>query len=128
MREIHFHKSYLNGDRSDDIGVFAEDEIGPGGACHEYRVRCPSSAGIGYHDCVVSVRFQKGPILEHGLNGATHEALLAIIIDRLKSFQEGPFRCRENAIALTHFEEGLNWLHKRTANRISREVEGSSEV
>lgn len=57
----------------------------------------------------------------------TSEAHIAIAIDRLRSFQNGPYKCRENAIALTHFEEGLMWLQKRTVERIKRGVEGTHE-
>ena len=56
---------------------------------------------------------------------AQEEALLAIVIDRLRSFQKGPFSCRENAIALTHCEEALMWLQRRTVERIKRGVEGT---
>jgi hypothetical protein len=55
----------------------------------------------------------------------TDEALLAIQIDRLRSFQSGKFACRENAIALTHLEEAMMWLNKRTENRLARGVEGT---
>lgn len=75
----------------------------------------------------VILRFQDGPILEVGINGVTNEALLAIVIDRLRDFQAGDFSCRENALALTHIETGLLWLHKRTADRIGRNVEGRME-
>lgn len=41
---------------------------------------------------------------------ASQEILLAIVIDRLRSFQSGPFSSRENALALTKCEEALHWL------------------
>jgi hypothetical protein len=36
--------------------------------------------------------FQNGPIAEVGVNGVTHEVLLAIVADRLRSFQKGAVR------------------------------------
>jgi len=67
-----------------------------------------------------------------GQGGANHkyetqEALLAIVIDRLRSFQSHIFACRENAIALEKCEEALMWLQRRTVARIKRGVEGTHE-
>jgi hypothetical protein len=73
------------------------------------------------------VRFQNGPIKENGINGVTQEVLLAIVIDRLRSFQAGEFVCRENAVALTLVETALMWLHKRTHDRMRRGVEGTNQ-
>ena len=104
------------------------DGPGQGGACHEYYIDWATPDG-GMNDtkpnyCRVS--FQNGPIKEFGVNGITQEALLAIVIDRLRSFQQGPYSCRDNAIALTHCEDALMWLQRRTRERIKRGVEGTS--
>lgn len=56
-------------------------------------------------------------------DGTTNEDLLRVLIDRMQSMQ-AKFPCRENAIATTHFETGLLWLEKRTADRKARGVEG----
>lgn len=99
--------------------VHVLDEPGPGNACHEYTVRaCEDGAEFGY------VRFQKGPVKEEGVNGCHQEDLLAIVIHRLRGFQAGEFRCRENALALTKIEEALHWLQSRTQGRQARGVEG----
>ena len=74
------------------------------------------------------VRFQKGPVKENGVNGVMNEDLLAMVIDRLQSFQESPYKCRENAIAITKLEEALLWLGKRTAERNRRGVEGTNTI
>lgn len=73
------------------------------------------------------IKFQNGPIAEVGVNGLTHEVLLAIIADRLRAFQKGPYVCRENALALTKIEEAMHWLHHRTRGRMTRGVEGTSK-
>lgn len=119
MRTITDHK--LNG-LNDALVVAALDDPGQGGANHQYTVT------LG-HGVTVScdIRFQNGPIQEAGVNGISNEALLAITIDRLRSFQAGPFACRENAIALTKLEEGLMWLQKRTRDRLARGVEGTNQ-
>jgi len=73
----------------------------------------------------VHLNFQNGPIAENGVNGITQEALIAVCIDHLESFQTGPYACRENAIALTKLQEAQMWLHKRTLDRMERGVEGT---
>jgi hypothetical protein len=107
-----------------DIAVL--DEPGAGGANHVYE--CVLGAPpAGAPAKILKVEFQNGPIKEAGCNGFTQEVLMAIVIDRLRSFQAGQYACRENAIALTHFETGLMWLHQRTRARLARGVEGTHE-
>ena len=101
--------------------VYATDEPGEGGACHEYVIL------TGISDNVASVKFQKGPVQENGVNGCFMEDLIAIAIDRLEGFQSGDFPCRENALALTKLEEALHWLNHRTNDRQNRGVEGTSK-
>lgn len=130
MREITSHKVNLVNDR---LSITVTDEPGAGGANHRYQI---SGADFdanpsfdGELDLVDSnpavVLFQNGPINEAGLNGITQEVLLAIIIDRLESFQKGQYACRENAVALTHLETAKLWLFKRTLDRMARGVEGT---
>lgn len=102
--------------------VYAVDEK-EFNANHEYKVT-PINATEAY----ATVKFQKGPIKENGVNGCHHEDLIAIVIDRLQSFQESEYKCRENAIAITKLEEALMWLRKRTEDRINRGVEGTSTI
>lgn len=56
-------------------------------------------------------------------DGTTNESLLQVLIDRM-IFLHLKFPCRENAIVITKLEESLMWLNKRTADRVSRQVEG----
>ena len=74
------------------------------------------------------INLQKGAIKENGVNGVMNEDLIAIVIDRLMSFQESSFKCRENAIAITKLEEALLWLRKRTMDREKRNVEGTHTI
>ena len=103
---------------------------GPSGASTKYDIVGTAGLipGFGPRTFGVNLRFQEGPIkVEEDMNGITNEALLAVVIDRLRGFQSGPFACRENALALTKLEEGLMWLQKRTRERIARGVEGTLE-
>lgn len=77
---------------------------------------------------IATVQFQKGAIKEHGVNGVMNEDLIAMVIDRLESFQASPFKCRENALAITKLEEALHWLRHRTMARERRGVEGTHTV
>lgn len=102
------------------IGVM--DTPGHGNAHHYYEVQ-------GFDDGVsLIIVFQNGPIHEVGVNGMTHEVLLAILADRLRSFQAGPYACKENACALTHIEEAQHWLQARTLARMRRGVEGTHNI
>jgi hypothetical protein len=56
-------------------------------------------------------------------DGTTNEEVFAMLIDRMKYLQ-AKFPCKENACCITHLEEGLMWLEKRTKERQKREVEG----
>ena len=128
MREIEDHK--VN-PANDTLTVIVADEPGSGGAHHRYEVSgftgpTPSDAN-GTHN-IDLILFQNGPIAEAGVNGLTHEVLLAIVADRLRSFQKGPYSCKANACALTHIEEALMWLQQRTYERMRRGVEGTHQV
>lgn len=76
---------------------------------------------------------QKEPVSEGSTelktvsDGTTNEELLEVLIDRMQ-FLQSKFPCRENAIVITKLEESLMWLHKRTADRLKRNVEGSNKV
>lgn len=121
MRELTDH---IVNPVNDKLKIAVTDEPGAGGANHVYEITgYQSSDG----STGMRVRFQNGPIAEAGVNGVTQEVLLTIVIDRLRSFQAGPFSCRENALALTKCEEALHWLNHRTRERMKRGVEGKNE-
>lgn len=104
--------------------VFAIGEEGPGGAYHRYRISCSGGLEIPIQHVI---RFQEGPRMEYGsIPGVIDSDLLEIVRDRLRSFQEGDFRCRENACALIHIEEALMWMNRRIEDRIEREVLGTN--
>jgi hypothetical protein len=122
MRQLTTHK--LNG-LNDAIKVFVLDEPGSGGACHRYEMTMTNE------NAEISgpvINFQEGPIAESGVNGISNEALLAVVIDRMQGFQGGDYKCRENAIALTHLEDAMHWLQHRTRARLARGVEGTSKI
>jgi hypothetical protein len=121
-------------DFTGDVVVVAAGAIGPGGAHHRYEVTgfdpstnpaahgwFPDPAGKS-----VTLMFQHGPIGEAGRNGITELSLLRVVLDRLHSFQAGPYACRENAHAAKLVELAIGALQERTANRQARGVEGTN--
>ena len=102
--------SHRVGELNKELMVLADDEPGHRSkAHHQYRVMGYRNLGVFAH-----ISFQNGTLAEYGgINGITNEALLAIVIDRLRCFQSGEFACRANAIALTKIEEALMWLHSQ---------------
>lgn len=133
MRTIEDHK--IN-PANDTLSITVLDEPGAGGGNHAYKVSgfdlsTNKSAGDGVIQNAATetvIYFQNGPIPEAGVNGLTQEVLLAIVADRLRSFQAGPFACKANACALTHIEEAQHWLQQRTIERMRRGVEGTHKV
>jgi len=126
MRQVTDHRSGIPGDvLNESIAVEPYDDPGSGGAHHKYQfwVKGPDNQ-LGKHSLLT---FHQGPIEGPGVKGVSNEALLAVVIDRLRDFQSGKFSCRENAIALTKIEEAMHWLQARTKDRIVRGVEGKEE-
>lgn len=75
----------------------------------------------------LSFTIQNGPIKEVGKNGCQVVDIIAVaktIIEKLNQ----KFPCRENSVTLTKLDEALMWQEKRTKDRLSREVEGTSKI
>ena len=135
MREItdHIIEGYLP---QNQLRIEVTDEAGAGGANHRYEIKGmylqnnPSFSENDYNmDSDESlILFQNGPIQEVGVNGITQEALLAIVIDRLRSFQAGPFPSDFNQSALLHCDAALSLLQERTRQRLARGVEGKTQA
>lgn len=145
MRTLTDHK--LNG-LNEALEIQVVDQPGPGGANHRYNIRpvqpitTSDVAGSSQRSrACCDIHFQNGPLNENGVSGISNEALIAVVIDRLRGFQykrsdtgefdeskRGDYACRENAVALTHLEESLMWLKSRALARLARGVEGTSKV
>lgn len=134
MRKLEGHK--VNG-CNEAIEIYVVDGPGSGGACHRYDIvgfdteNNPSRFdGDGYAASFSRsiILFQNGPIKEAGTNGVTHEALLEILIDRLRCFEAGPYACAENKCALNNLLDAQKALKSRTEKRLARGVEGTHTV
>lgn len=130
MRQLTDHK--VN-PANDTLSIRVIDEPGSGGANHAYMIEGfdnttnPSDVDdLDPSQCFIL--FQNGPINEVGVNGVTHEALLAILCDRMRGFQSGPYASSDNAEALSHMEAAQAALQRRTLARMVRGVEGTHTV
>lgn len=96
-----------------------------GNASHVYTVTAEDGTVLGV------LRFQNGPVHAlndgsiNGVNGLTHEVLIAIVLDRLRGFQTSKYSTCENSLTITKLEEALQWSHWRTRARVARGVEGT---
>ena len=68
----------------------------------------------------------EGGVLETVQNGTTNEAVLAVLIDRMRFLNE-KLPSRQGSIAITKLEEALMWLEHRTRERLQRRVEGTNK-
>ena len=117
MREIKTHHDGHG--LNESIKIWADDADGSG-ASHDYNMNI-------HGDIVASIQFQQGPRdVEGSVPGITEAALLAVLIDRMRGFQSGPYSCRENAIILTKLEECLHWTKARADERAQRGVLGTN--
>ena len=110
--------------------VYSIGEQGPGGAYHDYKIYFGHAPAAEDLKSLIfeTISFQKGARKDpQSTCGVLDGDLLEIVRDRLKCFQQGEYATRENACALTHIEEALMWLNKRTEDRIERNVLGTYE-
>lgn len=96
------------------------------GANHHYEIVVRDNSGQVVQR--TELHFQQGGLQEAGINGLSDQVLLAVVLDRWRGFQRGPFSARENSIAITKLEEALLWNAKRYIDRAARGVEGKREV
>lgn len=114
----HLRKSspelFPNGSAQMDYKMF-EDTIRP---YHFIYVR---------HDVnSISFTLQDGPIKENGVNGCQVTDMIEVAKMILEGLND-KFPCRENAMTITKLDEALMWQNKRTADRVTRGVEGQAK-
>ena len=93
---------------------------------HKFRITNPDAPQAVPAAPYASIKFQTGPIQEVGINGCSIEDVIDVLVARLEGFQKGPFKCRENALAITKMEEAKLWLLYRTQKRQGQGVEGKN--
>lgn len=123
MKEITTHHDGHG--LNESLSVRATDEIGPGNSHHSYGVYVDDPSH-NHEMTVAEIQFQKGPRNEKGsVSGCTTAAILAILIDHLQGFQQGPYASRETALVITKLQEALFWTRERADERARRNVLGT---
>lgn len=112
MRHVTDHQIDADspGDFNNALTIIA-DPPGPGGASQRYQIALQTDRGL---IALETIAFQTGSPSCGSINGITNEALLAIVADRLRGFQEGPHPCAHNDDALVGVDAALLSLKVRT--------------
>lgn len=118
----------------DELHVEVMDSLGHGGAAHRYDIygfSTYANPSRNLNDEVYTgteILFQQGPVKSHGTNGVTELSLLAILIDRLERFQDGPYANADNRHCLDHLNAARDALLARKRDREARGVEGTANL
>jgi hypothetical protein len=104
---------------SNNVAPLDKRDMSAGGASHLYGVQLPDRS-------VIKIQFQHGPRgEEQSTLGLMEDDLLAILQDRLETFQAGPFACPENDVAVGYIKLARDFLAARVAERMQRGVLGA---
>jgi len=101
------------------VETLTVEAVGPrnkGGSPTRYEILTPDKEEV-----VLTLDFQSQPTHE-GWNGVTNEALLAVLIDRMEGFVEGPFSCDENEDILGGLVVAQDAAKRRFEDRVERGV------
>jgi hypothetical protein len=111
------------------ITILAEEPENEG-APASYSIRVAPSPRVKAEVLTVELPFQRGAVGVDGenVNGLSDEALIEVLINRLKAFQAGRWACETNGVALSHLESALAALEDRTARRRTAGVEGPTNL
>jgi len=91
-RYIHNHTMFDPGDTLNQrIQIISDlEDSANGGAAHSYKILVDG-------ELTATIQFQHGArTLPTSTAGVSDAAVLAVALDRLTCFQNGPFACREN--------------------------------
>lgn len=109
--------------RTDNLNdIYVDDVAGPGNGRHSYMIVKKDKP----EEVLLEIQYQCGARKdENSVSGILDQDLLEIVRNRLQYFQKGEYATRENACALTHIEEALMWMAKRSNDRAERGVLGT---
>jgi hypothetical protein len=107
---------------SERIHIYA-DPPGPGGASHRYIIEVDQEGSS--PTVVADIQYACGPRHEAtSVPGVFDSVLLAVVADRMESFNKGLLPTRENSLVLTKVQEAMHWLFHRAHERARRGVLG----
>jgi hypothetical protein len=78
-------------------------------------------------DVLLDLRYQKGGVKNHGVNGINSGDVIMAEIIRLRAAQNGQLSCKENAMVITHLEAAMLWNNKRADRRVKELTEGTNK-
>jgi hypothetical protein len=118
-RQVTTHVTGID-DLTDSIVIVSDNpDPSAGNGTHFYEASGPDGK------MCASIQFQHGPRNDPSSTpGLTLQAAIEILIDHVRSFQGGPYACRENALVLTKLEEAQHWAQHRAIDRKRRGVLG----
>jgi hypothetical protein len=120
-REIIEHRVTGLDTVNESLTVTAVSDPDPLGQTRFYEIAGPAFVNP------TEIVFQSRPRKEVGfIDGITEEALLAIVLDRLRGRQTGPLKDRQVEWAIDRIYEGLHNLHLWATARSERKIEGTS--
>ncbi len=70
----------------------------------------------------IRVVFQSGLPQEAGINGCRVDEVIAVAMERIEEYQNGPLACPENEEALEHLKCALGMLERRRERRMAQGV------
>ena len=70
----------------------------------------------------ITVTWQKGLPTEVGMNGCRVDDVVAVAVEKLQSYQDGPLACEENADAIRALAVALEALEARRRRRVDQGV------
>lgn len=105
------------------IRVLHVSEDNPG---HDYLIGVNTGTNDSSFAIIGEINFQNGPTGDHGVNGVTNEAILAVLEHRTAALNEA-FPSKENEDALHHLKSAREAFEKRILDRKNRGVYGKNE-
>jgi hypothetical protein len=75
----------------------------------------------------INIKFQTGAIDKEGVNGCQVEDVISVLIEKLKSHQNGDFACPENSLAISNLQSA-NYALRVRKERLEEKNRGSEYV
>ncbi|MBO1513814.1 hypothetical protein [Metabacillus bambusae] len=75
----------------------------------------------------INIKFQTGAIDKEGVNGCQVEDVISVLVEKLKSHQNGDFACPENSLAISNLQSA-NYALRVRKERLEEKNRGNEYV
>ncbi|OAS86294.1 MULTISPECIES: hypothetical protein [Metabacillus] len=75
----------------------------------------------------INIKFQTGAIDKEGVNGCQVEDVISVLVEKLKSHQNGDFACPENSLAISNLQSA-NFALRVRKERLEEKNQGNEYV